>query len=526
MSAYHYWSEEEVALLRKLLGGWGHYTYQQVADRLNSLFDTSRKAEAVRSKWRTLEEVEDVDQSPEGIPPNAPASFRMDLETPAEVFPKARKNLDIDIPKEAQEFMSEHGLEFGEVKSVPLGNNNTVVYLGPEIKTVEDLRKHANLPEEDWIEISAKPNSWGTAMKLQKREFLKDKGKYDTAGWTVIKVPIYQIKASFMKRTPEAVHWPLVQPVQCTTLPPIDNSNARRARQFKEVHQDLIVSDAQIGFYRYPDGRLEPFHDRRCLDLVLQVAQFTKFDRIWIIGDFLDLADWSDHYVRSPEVYFTTQPMLNEAYWWIYQLKETGAEVIFIEGNHEARLPRVLAKNAVQAMGVYQAMKDVEGEYPVMSIPHWLRLDELGVEYKGNYPNGHDWVNKNLRISHGEVVRSTSMDTVRKMANDNSRYSEVVGHIHRLETAYRSVHPFGGMKMYGFYSVGTLARTQTPMPPSGISRVNWQPGFGTITYQSGNGFAEVDLHPIWGGTLFYEGLVLQANPAVDEIAAEAIKGFK
>jgi hypothetical protein len=536
---YTPWSEEETELLKSLLRSEKELTYDEVAVEINKVFENGRTWQAVRGAYRRAidDDAGPPDDDIEFPPRNAkspfrsdhepiePASFSLDEKEPESPSEDLNSEIKKNLPKEVEELMDLEGVTLDEVTVKDLGNNIELLYIGKDLRTVEELQSEAKLGEE-WVAVNVKPNKWSVGMKVPKRQYMPKKNDYVTAGWEIIKLPLYQIKATFVKVKPDLVEWPLVQPVTAVDLPDISAKTMVGKAKHKPLYKDLIVSDAQIGFYRYPDGRLEPFHDRKALDLVLQAAQEIKYDRIWIIGDFVDLADWSDHFVRSPEVYFTTQPMLNEAYWWLYQLRQTGAEVIFIEGNHEARLPRVLAKNSVQSLGLFRALENTGDEYPIMSIPNWLRLKELGIEYKGGYPNSHDWVNKNLRISHGEIVRSTSMDTVRKMANDNSRYSEVVGHIHRLETCYRSVHPYGGVKMYGFYSVGTLARLQPPMPPAGISRVNWQSGFGDIDYQLGNGFANVNLYPIWNGNTFFERKVFSANPDVDKMAEEAIACFK
>ena len=246
MSAFHPWSDKEIEFLERLLARQETYTYSDLADELNSFFKMGRSAEAVRKKIERCDFEQDPVQDPVQDHVQGP-TFQFDEPEIVKPLPPIKPG-ETSLPPEVQDFLAEEGLEYGEVKKKDLGNNLELIYVGPDIKTVEDLMKQAKLPEEDWIAVSVKPNHWGTAMKLQKRKWIESKEDYVTAGWTVIRVPIYQIKASFIRKKPEQVEWPLVQPVQCNTLPLPDRSNARRANSFKDVHRDLIVSDAQIGF--------------------------------------------------------------------------------------------------------------------------------------------------------------------------------------------------------------------------------------------------------------------------------------
>lgn len=98
-----------------------------------------------------------------------------------------------------------------------------------------------------------------------------------------------------------------------------------------------IIPDMQVGFKRsLRDGSLEPFHDRAAIDVAWQIirAEAGRLSEIVLLGDNLDLPEWSLKFTRSPEVYWTTQPSLVELAWWYAQLP-SGPKIHAIEGNHE-----------------------------------------------------------------------------------------------------------------------------------------------------------------------------------------------
>ena len=73
----------------------------------------------------------------------------------------------------------------------------------------------------------------------------------------------------------------------------------------------LIVPDIHVGF-RKENGRLEPFHDRRALDIVFQVARDQHPDRIIQLGDLTDLPELS-RFQQLPDFQQLAQPAVIEA---------------------------------------------------------------------------------------------------------------------------------------------------------------------------------------------------------------------
>jgi hypothetical protein len=228
-----------------------------------------------------------------------------------------------------------------------------------------------------------------------------------------------------------------------------------------------------------------------------------------MLGDMFDFPMFSDKYKKSPEFYFTTQPALEENHAWFRRLANTGAEIHYFEGNHEMRLRDLTIANTIESYGLKPANQPEAP--PAVSVEHLAGLDSLGVIYHGNYPHGEYWLNDNLRVSHGVFVRSGGGKTVEAVVKD-ARNSEIFGHIHRLESAHKTVHPRGGPKTYGAYSCGTIARLDSGIVPSNATRQDWQQGLSIVNFEEGNGLFEVLQYPIFGGVAIVNGYKYKSRP--------------
>src|SRR5690606_2827979 len=92
------------------------------------------------------------------------------------------------------------------------------------------------------------------------------------------------------------------------------------------------------------------------------------------------------------------------------------AEIDELEGNHDARLRRMVARNAMAALRLRRA--DEPAGWPVMSIPHLTHMDELGVRYHDGYPASEVWVNDNLVCFHGVKVNSAGSTAARVIEDE------------------------------------------------------------------------------------------------------------
>jgi hypothetical protein len=268
----------------------------------------------------------------------------------------------------------------------------------------------------------------------------------------------------------------------------------------RKLKVDVILPDSQCGFKRNLEtGELTPLHDLRAIAIATEMIKDIKPDRVIMLGDMLDLPDWSTHFVRSPEFYFTTQPSLNYVASWIKELRPYCKEMVYIEGNHEKRMIDSIIQNTIQAYGIKPANEPKSA--PILSVPYLLGLDKLDVKYIGNYPHGEFYINDNLVCIHGIKVGAQSGQSVMKLLN-SPRISIIQGHVHRLEMAHKTVWTHGNPKIYQAISCGTLCRIDGIVPGGG-TRYNWQQGVGVVEYDDER--FQIDTIGIYNGKSIFRG---------------------
>jgi len=330
--------------------------------------------------------------------------------------------------------------------------------------------------------------------------------------------PLYQIKVWLVRKAPIICAWPSIQQVtfEQDALP---QKKVHIYRHRTKIKKALVVPDSQVTYRRNPvTGHLDPTHDRLVWDVVCQIAESEKPDTIIFLGDMLDLPDWSDKFITTPDLYFTTQPALLELHWWLRRLMKTHPEkCVYLEGNHEARLHKAVARNIIAAYDIRPANAPLAPA--AMSIENLLGLKSLGIEYLGPYPTSEYWINDNLRAVHGEMARQESGATVAATVK-NLRCSEIFGHIHRIEQASKLTWNREGPKQYTAVSPGTLARLDPGIVPSGKGRQNWQNGFAMVDYEEGDGFFDIHIIPVIHGKSMFGGKLWQGVDHTNAIAKD------
>jgi len=266
----------------------------------------------------------------------------------------------------------------------------------------------------------------------------------------------------------------------------------------------VILPDPQIGFRRLPDGSLDPFHDPRAIDVALQILEYERPDLAIWLGDYLDLAQMG-RFRMEPEFAATMQPAIDYGYGLMARTAALAGEVRLIEGNHDKRITTYIIDNAMAAYGVRRGSKT--DEWPVLSVPYLLRLDELGVSYVDGYPNGATYITDKLAAIHGVKTDLTSV------ANE-SQVSIIQGHMHRAGTVYKTRNSRGKPVFTMAASPGCLCRIDGGVP-SGKSSItvrgvpakaweNWQQGVGIVRYHEDGRFA-------WEQVMIFEGTALHAG---------------
>lgn len=261
----------------------------------------------------------------------------------------------------------------------------------------------------------------------------------------------------------------------------------------------VIIPDTQIGFRRYEDGSLEPFHDDAAMEIALQVIRDSKPDKIIMLGDSIDGTEWTSKFIVEPEFVLTTQPAIDRLHRFIAdQLTEAPEDcsLHLLEGNHDARMSYAVTRNAMAALRLRQA--NAPDSWPVLSMQHLLRISEFGVTTEGDqrvtyvagYPAGR------MKIADGFgsltplfAIHGERLD-VSKVAK-HERQSFVQGHIHRIQDWSETYEVDGEAITVFAWSPGCLCRIDGAVPSTRgasdsrgkpIRRIeNWQQGLAVVT---------------------------------------------
>lgn len=302
--------------------------------------------------------------------------------------------------------------------------------------------------------------------------------------------------------------WPVVQQGPAIKMPTPKAKSVKKSSSFKTC---VIVPDVQIGYYRNRDGVLEPTHDERAMSVALKVIEDLNPNAVVCVGDNLDLPEMGK-YLTYPSYAQTTQASIDRATVFCAQMRHAApdAEIIWLAGNHEERMPKYLLTNAAAAYGLRKG--NTPESWPVLSVPYLCRMDEFEVEYRPGYPASDYWINEKLRVIHGDRVKSSG-STAHVYLN-NEKTSVIYGHIHRIELAHKTREDYEGPKTIMAASPGCLARIDGAIPSTkgGVDldgrpltrHENWQQGLAVVNYET-NGEHKFQYHSLTiynGWTLF------------------------
>lgn len=303
--------------------------------------------------------------------------------------------------------------------------------------------------------------------------------------------------------------WPVVQQGPAIKLP-IHKIVGKKTTTFKTC---VIVPDIQIGYYRGRDGSLEPTHDEKAILVALSIIESVKPDVVVCVGDNLDLPEMGK-YLTYPAYAQTTQASIDRATFFCAQMRAMApeAKIIWLAGNHEERMPKYLLVNAGAAYGLRKG--NTPESWPVLSVPYLCRMDEFGVEYRPGYPASDYWINEKLRVIHGDRVKSSG--STAHIYLNAEKTSVIYGHIHRIETAFKTREDFDGPRTIMAASPGCLARIDGAIPSTRggvdldgrplVRYENWQQGLGIVTYEdTGTHKFSYEVLPIYDGWAMYRG---------------------
>jgi hypothetical protein len=404
----------------------------------------------------------------------------------------------------------------GLVQVAISGNYATADSRDGRIRTEADLRAACQLDEDTWNCFFFEAGTYEGFAKNEDKDLTFTAGVIDGHARSkgLIIAPMFRTKGRFVRREPEVLH-PAVQPVECPVTfvqPP-----ARESRP-GEVRRALLLSDAHFGYERnFKTGWLKPFHDRRALDMILQVlaSEPGAWDVIAWLGDTLDMAMWTDKFVRSPAYYFTTQPSILEAHWWLRQFREAcpKARILLFEGNHEMRLRTALSTHLHEACELRPA--DELELPPALSAERLLALHKLGIDWVGDYPDGEDWLG-GLRLQHGDKARAGPGATAAALAKEGD-VDTAFGHVHKPELASRVVKTKEGKRTVRTWCPGCVCHVDGRVP--GASKNDhWQNGFGVVEYTEWS-WSPMNVE-IVDGRAIWDGGIIEGRDRVEELRTD------
>ena len=317
-----------------------------------------------------------------------------------------------------------------------------------------------------------------------------------------------QVKVWLVRKNLKPI-MPVIQPVV------IDMPTCKAVKKDKtKLWRILIVPDVHMGFRRAIHGQnLVPFHDRRVLDIAVQIFQGGGFSGAHFIGDCMDLSEFSTKFTPEPEFYFTTQPALLEWAWWLGQFRASDprAELVEYEGNHDKRMGDMIVAYMRAAYGL-RPVDEIELP-PSLSVERLLALHSLRVEYVKGYPDNYKWVNQNVMIRHGDTVRAGPGDSAKAVVNKTT-YTTIFGHVHRTELVTRRIKTRDGDIIQKAFCPGCACHTDGRVPGS-TSDQQWQQGLAVMEFTDTS--ENIVSIPISEGKAIYNGSILVARARDAEI---------
>lgn len=281
-------------------------------------------------------------------------------------------------------------------------------------------------------------------------------------------------------------------------------------RSYKGI---FVFSDAQIGFRRIND-ELVPLHDERAILAAQKLANDLRPNFVVDCGDTTDFAELGKYPVDSTHMQNTLQPSLQRTHnlFAEFTAATPGAERHAVDSNHVKRMGDYVLRNAFALAGI----TGIGDQYPALSYPGLLKLDQIGWEWHGGYGGAEYEYAPDLAFIHGQFAVSGG-STAAKLSKANYGRNIIQGHKHSIETHY-STDRQGSQ--YGAFVVGALCRTDGIVPSyhnaidqhnQPVTRYeNWQNGVMYIR-DYGDGKYQFDHIPIIDGTIYYNGREYSGN---------------
>lgn len=203
--------------------------------------------------------------------------------------------------------------------------------------------------------------------------------------------------------------------------------------------------------------------DLHCWDIVKQIIKDLKPNKVIINGDFIDFYGISK-FDKDPNRQDNLQDEIDQAVNLLQQLRCIfKGEIIYIEGNHEARMRKYLWAKAPE-------LSSLRG----LSIEELLCLDKFNIQYIESKGKSAYYNLGKIKIGHFDVALQESAASEKKLV---LKYADTIiqGHTHRLGKFYKSF----GTEDKLVVGVGSGCCCQ--LDPEYCSDPNWMQGLVVIS---------------------------------------------
>ena len=239
-----------------------------------------------------------------------------------------------------------------------------------------------------------------------------------------------------------------------------------------DVRRVAFISDVHV-----------PFEDKLGVQAMLKYLADFEPDQIILGGDIFDFYLASDH-DKDPGRAQTIQDEFDAGRYFFKAINELAPSVVFMEGNHEQRLQRMIARNP----GLYK-LRALEFRHAA-ELPETWRC----------YPSQTHYRIGGLLVLHGDLRgRGTGVKHAAAGMLSKLRTSCIFGHLHRFGTHYET--DYAGTVRAGFAN-GHLSDVREAKY---ITSPDWQSGFSTICFGSSQDIFAVQQHLIVEGRFVVDG---------------------
>lgn len=227
-----------------------------------------------------------------------------------------------------------------------------------------------------------------------------------------------------------------------------------------------------------------PYQDQAAIDAALDFCRDWKPTLVIIGGDLYDSYMISGYEKSPDQLNHHLQREFDLAKPFVKEVDGLGSEVVYILGNHEARIDALIAKNP--GLAKLRALE-------------WHRMAELPERWQ-ILPQYSRYRVGSLDFHHGDLKQGPGGRYVAARMLEDLKRSSVFGHFHRSQTY---TEPDGDGVLRAGFGAGHLCNTTEAAKYCRLNR--WATGFISVDMDPREGLYEVRSHLIHGGRTRIDG---------------------